>query len=71
MTTNVGTFDRILRAALGAVLLYLALFSGLPFFAASLVKYAAVAVGVVMLATSSLKMCPIYSLLGLKTCKTC
>ncbi|MBT2130018.1 YgaP family membrane protein [Aliiroseovarius lamellibrachiae] len=71
MTTNVGTFDRILRAALGAVLLYLALFSGLPLFAASFVKYAAVAVGVVMLATSSLKMCPIYSLLGLKTCKTC
>ena len=71
MTTNVGTFDRILRAALGAVLLYLALFSGLPLFAASFVKYAAVVVGVVMLATSSLKMCPIYSLLGLKTCKTC
>lgn len=71
MTTNVGTIDRILRAALGAVLLYLAFFSGLPLFAAPLLKFGAAAIGVVMLATSTLKMCPIYSVLGLKTCKDC
>lgn len=71
MTTNVGTADRIFRAALGAVLLYLAFFSGLPVFAAPLFQYGAAAVGVVMLATSTLKMCPIYSILGLKTCKDC
>jgi hypothetical protein len=71
MTTNVGTIDRILRAALGVVLLYLAFFSGLSLFAAPLFKYGAAAIGVVMLATSTLKMCPIYSILGLKTCKEC
>jgi hypothetical protein len=71
MTTNVGTIDRILRAALGAVLLYLAFFSGLPLFAAPFFKFGAAAIGVVMLATSTLKMCPIYSILGLKTCKDC
>lgn len=71
MTTNVGTIDRIMRAALGAVLLYLAFFSGLPFFAALLFKYGAALIGIVMLATSTLKMCPIYSILGLKTCKDC
>lgn len=71
MTTNVGTADRIFRAALGAVLLYLAFFSGLPVFAAPLFQYGAAAVGVVMLATSTLKMCPIYSILGLETCKDC
>lgn len=71
MTTNVGTADRIFRAVLGAVLLYLAFFSGLPVFAAPLFQYGAAAVGVVMLATSTLKMCPIYSILGLKTCKDC
>ncbi len=71
MTTNVGTVDRILRAALGAVLLYLAFFSGVALFAAPLFKYGAAVIGVVMLVTSTLKMCPIYSVLGLKTCKDC
>ena len=71
MTTNVGTIDRILRAALGVVLLYLAFFSGLSLFAAPLFQYGAAVIGVVMLATSTLKMCPIYSILGLKTCKDC
>ena len=71
MAVNVGTIDRILRAALGVVLLYLAFFSGLSLFVAPLFKYGAAVIGVVMLATSTLKMCPIYSILGLKTCKDC
>jgi hypothetical protein len=71
MTTNVGVIDRILRAALGVVLLYLAFISGLSLFAAPLFKFGAAVIGVVMLATSILKMCPIYSILGLKTCKDC
>ncbi|MBT0959030.1 DUF2892 domain-containing protein [Alphaproteobacteria bacterium KMM 3653] len=71
MTNNIGTIDRILRAVLGAVLLYLAFFSGLALFAGPLFKFGAALIGFVMLATSTLKMCPIYSLLGLKTCKDC
>lgn len=71
MTTNVGTLDRILRAALGLVLLYLAFLSGLPLFAEASFKYGAAIIGVVMLATSLMKMCPLYSVLGLKTCREC
>lgn len=71
MTTNVGTIDRILRAALGLVLLYLAFFSDLQLFAAPLFKYGAAVIGVVMLTTSLMKMCPLYSMLGLKTCRDC
>ena len=71
MTINVGVIDRILRAALGVVLLYLAFISGLSLFAAPLFEFGAAVIGVVMLATSILKMCPIYSILGLKTCKDC
>jgi hypothetical protein len=51
MTNNVGTIDRILRAALGVVLLYLAFFSGLSLFAAPLFKYGAASIGIVMFAT--------------------
>jgi len=71
MTPNVGTIDRILRAVIGAVLLYLALFSGLTLFMAPLFKYGAAVIGVVMLGTSTMKICPLYSILGLKTCREC
>lgn len=71
MSINVGTLDRVFRAVLGVVLLYLAFLSGLELFATPLVKYGAVAVGVIMLATSAFKLCPIYSILGIKTCKEC
>jgi len=69
MTANVGTIDRILRAALGAALLYLALFSGAPTFDAPLIKYGAIAVGVVMLIVATVRICPIYSIFGFKTCR--
>lgn len=71
MDVNVGTIDRILRATLGVVLLYLAFFSDLSLFAEPLFKYGAAVIGAVMLATSTLKMCPIFAILGLKTCKDC
>lgn len=71
MTPNVGTLDRLLRAALGLVLLFLAFLSGLPIFEASLVRYGAAAIGVVMLVTSTLKICPLYSIFGIKTCRAC
>ena len=69
MTVNVGTIDRILRAALGVVLLYLAFGSGLPAFEGAFLKYGAALVGVVMLIVAAVRVCPIYSIFGLKTCK--
>lgn len=69
MTINVGTTDRILRAALGALLLFLAFFSGLPAFDAGIVKYVAAIVGVVMLVVAAVRMCPIYSIFGIKSCR--
>lgn len=71
MSTNVGTIDRIFRGTLGIVLIYLAFFSGISFFDATLYRYGAAVIGVIMLVTSTLKLCPIYSLLGLKTCNQC
>lgn len=69
MTVNVGTVDRVLRAILGLVLLWLAFFSGYAAFAGGFLKYAAVVVGLVMLATAALRICPLYSIFGFKTCK--
>ena len=69
MTTNVGTVDRLLRAGLGLGLLFLAFLSGLPAFESGVLKYGAAAVGVVMLAVAAIRVCPIYTIFGLKTCK--
>ncbi|MDF0602623.1 DUF2892 domain-containing protein [Psychromarinibacter sp. C21-152] len=70
MATNVGTIDRILRAVLGLVLLYLAFFSGLPALEAGALKWIAAILGVVMLVTSAVRICPIYAIFGLKTCRS-
>ncbi|MFA8444106.1 DUF2892 domain-containing protein [Yoonia sp.] len=69
MTVNVGTIDRIARALLGLVLLYLAFLSGLPLFEGGLMKIVAAAVGIVMLIVAATRVCPVYSIFGLKTCR--
>lgn len=69
MTTNVGTVDRILRAAFGLGLLYLSLMSGLPLFEGGYLKYIAAAVGVVMLVVAATRFCPTYLIFGFKTCR--
>ena len=69
MTVNVGTIDRIARALLGLVLLYLAFLSGLPLFEGGLMKILAAVAGIVMLIVAATRVCPVYSIFGLKTCR--
>ena len=67
MTINVGTVDRIARAILGIVLLYLAFASGA--LDGGVWKWVAALAGVVMLGTSALKFCPLYRIIGVRTCR--
>ena len=59
-TTNVGSVDRLLRIIVGIVLIAL-VFVG-P-------KTAWGWIGVVPLVTGFLRTCPLYSLIGVNTCK--
>lgn len=68
MTANVGTIDRIFRAALGVALLWFAFLSGLPLAENPIWKYGAAVVGVVMLIVAVVRVCPVYSIFGLRTC---
>jgi hypothetical protein len=69
MTANVGTFDRVARFALG-VLLVLAPFVGnLALFQSTLATVLAVIVGAVMIVTASMRFCPLYRVLGIRTCR--
>ena len=69
MTSNVGTIDRLIRAAIGIGLLYLAFMSAMPTFSDPVMKYGAAAIGIIMLLTAAIKLCPLYSLFGIRTCK--
>ena len=61
MSKNVGTLDRIVRLVLAG-----ALFS-LFFILEGNLRYLGI-IGVVPLLTASVSFCPLYSLLGIKTC---
>lgn len=65
---NVGSIDRIVRAIVGVVSLGLA-FAGLGVMEGELPGVAAAALGVVMLGTALLGMCPLYLPFKVSTCK--
>ena len=64
MTRNVGTFDRSLRVLVGFLLL--AAYFGWPDLSYGWVLL----IGIVPLVTGLFGTCAIYSLLGIKTCRT-
>lgn len=59
MKANVGTIDRVLRAVVGLVLIGLAATDTVGVWGW---------IGVVPLATSLLRFCPAYTLIGVNTC---
>lgn len=61
MTRNMGQTDRILRFAVGALLIVLALTGTIGAWGW---------IGIVPIATAALNFCPAYRLLGINTCKT-
>ena len=64
MTTNVGTVDRIARVVLGVALIALAL-GFVPGYASPWGW-----IGLVPLLTGLVGSCPLYSVLGVNTCRT-
>ena len=69
MSANVGNIDRALRALIGIIFITapFAFTSGL--WASPVYKYGAIVVGLVMLTVAVTRVCPIYSILGIRTCK--
>ncbi len=69
MTINIGLVDRILRFVLGVSLI------GLPFFATGTwiendaYRFLIIVVGIVLIATAALRFCPLYRLLGVRSCR--
>jgi hypothetical protein len=67
---NVGTVDRIVRIALGALLIVLPFTTAFDLWGGDVLGYAAPIVGVVLILTALVRFCPLYSLLGANTCRS-
>ncbi len=66
MTCNVGGIERPIRIILGAVLLFVALFAGLPTGGAWVLGV----IGAIALVTGAVGFCPAWMLFGINTCPT-
>ncbi len=67
MGANVGTVDRVLRLLVGAALITAPLINFMGLGANNVAVYVLVAVGGILALTAVFGMCPIYSVLGIKT----
>ncbi|MCW1148407.1 YgaP family membrane protein [Flavobacterium lacisediminis] len=65
MKKNVGTGDRFLRVMIGVIALILGLSGMLD----GTLKWVVLGVGAIMVLTASMQFCPLYTLLGINTCK--
>lgn len=67
MDLNVGMVDRVIRFALGVILLAAPFVFAAPFWSIAIVMYGSVLIGAIMIITSVVGICPLYSLFGLST----
>jgi len=62
VTRNLASWDRILRAVIGALLVLGAIFGMIGVWGW---------IGAILLGTAGMNFCPIYRVFGLKTCTDC
>ncbi len=69
MKLNMGTIDRIGRLIIAAVLLFMAFGTGQ--LGAGLLFWGALLIAGIFGLTAIVGNCPLYSIIGLKTCRNC
>lgn len=69
MTANLGNADRILRAVLGVLLIIAPLLNVPAIWSSSALAYGSMIVGLILLATSMFRFCPLYRVFGISTCR--
>ncbi|KAA9009474.1 YgaP family membrane protein [Histidinibacterium aquaticum] len=68
MSRNMGVTDRVLRAAVAALLLFIVF--GTAIAVSGLWFWLALAVAAVFALTALVGVCPLYSVFGIRTCPT-
>lgn len=69
MTRNMGKFDRVGRLVVAAALVALAM--GTSILGGGILVWLALIVAAVFTVTAFVGNCPLYSIVGLKTCRDC
>ena len=69
ISANVGTIDRGIRAIVGIALVATPILNQ-GFVEQGPMTWLTVGAGVVLIATSTIKICPIYKVFGFRTCKS-
>lgn len=68
MTANVGALDRIVRFVVGVLLIAAPFTTSIALFQTKGGAIGAVLVGLVLIVTSAMRFCPLYRILGIRTC---
>ena len=69
MTTNIGRYDLVARVLLGVGLVFLPLINIPEIWSSSVLVYASMAIGLILIVTAVFRFCPLYRILGISTCK--
>ncbi len=69
MNPNVGKPDRIIRIIVGLILAVGPFVSSLAIWSTSTMMYGSIAVGLVLFGTAVFSFCPLYRIVGVRTCK--
>ncbi len=69
MAINVGTADRVIRVVLGLVLATLPSVTQFAIWANPVAKFGLPVVGAILIITAAARFCPLYRLVGLRTCR--
>jgi ABC-type antimicrobial peptide transport system permease subunit len=65
MKKNLGSTDKVIRYILAIVALFIGFLSGVSGF----LQGVFISVALILIGTSLLSLCPLYAIVGLKTCK--
>lgn len=66
---NVGTADRIVRLVLGALLVVLPYLFQTSVFENPVMRWGIPLIGIILIVTAIVRVCPLYRLFGISTCK--
>jgi len=69
MSVNVGTLDRVLRFVVGLVLVIAPFTTNMALLQGTTAAAISVVIGAVLVLTAAFRVCPLYSLLGMRTCR--
>ncbi|MBL4751291.1 MAG: DUF2892 domain-containing protein [Amylibacter sp.] len=69
MNPNVGKPDRIIRIIVGLILAVGPYVTNLSIWSTPTMMYGSVIVGLVLIGTALFSFCPLYRIVGIRTCK--